>query len=153
MDRSEEIRQEARGLGVDVVDWDFKDTRIRGLYCDGVIAVSRRLDQRSRAAVLAEELGHHLTAAGDILDQKDTGNRKQEMRGRVWAYNRLVGLTGILQAYKAGCRSRYEVADCLDVPEDTLQEAIDYYHRKYGICTQIDNYVIYFDPLGVMEIL
>lgn len=153
MDIAEEIRQEASSLGAEVIDWNFKDTRIKGLYCDGVIAVSTKLDQRGQAAILAEELGHHLTAAGDILDQRDTGNRKQELRGRIWAYNRLVGLTGILQAYKAGCRNRYEVSECLDVPEEMLQEAINYYHQKFGVCTILDNYVIYFEPLGVMELI
>lgn len=154
MNRTDQIRLEAYSLGVDVVDWDFKDTRIKGLYCDGTIALSSKLTNKEQAAVLAEELGHHLTAAGDILDQSITVNRKQELRGRIWAYNRLIGLTGIIRAYKMGCRNRYEVAECLDVPEDTLQEALNYYHARYGVCTQVDNYVIYFEPvLGVMELI
>lgn len=154
MNRTDQIRLEAYSLGVDVVDWDFKDTRIKGLYCDGTIALSSKLTNKEQAAVLAEELGHHLTAAGDILDQSVTVNRKQELRGRIWAYNRLIGLTGIIRAYKMGCRNRYEVAECLDVPEDTLQEALNYYHARYGVCTQVDNYVIYFEPvLGVMELI
>ena len=152
MNKTDQIRHEAYSLGVDVVDWDFKDTRIKGLYCDGTIALSSRLTNKEQSAVLAEELGHHLTAAGDILDQSVTTNHKQELRGRIWAYNRLIGLTGILRAYKIGCRNRFEIADCLDVPEDTLQEALNYYQHKYGICTKLDNYVIYFEPLGVLEI-
>ena len=133
MNRTDQIRLEAYSLGVDVVDWNFKDTRIKGLYCDGTIALSSKLTNKEQAAVLAEELGHHLTAAGNILDQSVTANRKQEFRGRIWAYNRLIGLTGIIRAYKMGCRNRYEVAECLDVPEETLQEALNYYHARYGI--------------------
>lgn len=152
MNKTDQIKLEAHSLGVDVVDWDFKDTKIKGLYCDGTIALNSKLTNKEQAAVLAEELGHHLTAAGDILDQSVTANRKQEHRGRIWAYNRLIGLTGILRAYKIGCRNRYEIAECLDVPEDILQEALNYYHHKYGICTNLDNYVIYFEPLGVLEI-
>lgn len=94
-----------------------------------------------------------MRSAGDILDQHDTGNRKQELRARIWAYNRLIGLTGIIRAYKAGCRNRYEMAELLDVPEDTLQDALDYYRGRYGLCTRIDNYTIYFDPIGVMEMV
>ena len=31
---------------------------------------------------------------------------------------------------------------------------MEYYKNKYGICTTIDNYVIYFEPsLGVFELL
>ena len=148
----EELRQEAADCGAEVIDWKFSE-RIKGLYCDGTIAVNDRLSRKEEAAVLAEELGHHLTAVGDILDLSDVHSRKQELRGRIWAYNRLIGLTGILYAYKSGCRNRYEMAELLEVPEETLQEALDYYRGRYGICTQIDNYVIYFEPLGVMEMI
>lgn len=154
MDISEELREEAAVQGAEVIDWNFESDRIKGLYCDGFIAVSRNLDTTAeKAAVIAEELGHHLTVSGDILDQNVTANRKQELRGRAWAYNRLIGLTGIIKAYKAGCRNRYEMAELLEVPEDVLQDALDYYHSRYGLFTQLDNYVIYFEPLGVMELI
>lgn len=154
MNITEELTEEAYSHGAETIDWTFKSDRIKGLYCEGVIAVSDRLTQTEKTAVLAEELGHHLTAVGNILDQSDVSNRKQELRGRLWAYNRLIGLTGIIRAYKMGCRNRFEVAECLDVPEETLQEALNYFHARYGICTQVDNYVIYFEPaLGVMELI
>lgn len=154
MTKEEELRQQAADSGAEVIDWNFESDRIKGLYCDGVIAVNRRIGTTAeQAAVIAEELGHHLTASGDILDQSDTVNRKQELRGRIWAYNRLIGLTGLIKAYLAGCRNRYEVAELLQVSEDTLQAAVDYYHEKYGLCTQVDNYTIYFEPLGVMELV
>ena len=154
MNTTEELTEEAYSHGAETIDWSFTTDRIKGLYCDGVIAISDRLTGKEQAAVLAEELGHHLTAAGNILDQSVTANRKQELSGRIWAYNRLIGLTGILRAYKMGCRNRYEIAECLDVPEDTLQEALDYYRSRYGVCVQVDNYVIYFEPsLGVMELI
>ena len=154
MTTTEVLTEEAYSHGAETIDWRFTTDRIKGLYCDGVIAISDRLTGKEQAAVLAEELGHHLTAAGNILDQSVTANRKQELSGRIWAYNRLIGLTGILRAYKMGCRNRYEIAECLDVPEDTLQEALDYYRSRYGVCVQVDNYVIYFEPsLGVMELI
>ena len=154
MNITEELTEEACSHGAETIDYPFNSDRIKGLYYDGVIAVSDKLRGSEKAAIIAEELGHHLTAAGNILDQSVPANRKQELRGRIWAYNRLIGLTGILRAYKMGCRNRYEVAECLDVPEDTLQEALNYYHARYGVYTQVDNYVIYFEPaLGVMELL
>lgn len=142
---------ESRGLSVKEKPLQYNDGRIRG----NRILIRSTIETRcQKAAVLCEEIGHYETAVGNILDQSVTANRKQELRGRIWAYNRLIGLTGIVRAYKMGCRNRYEVAECLDVPEDTLQEALDYYHSRYGICTQVDNYVIYFEPaLGVMELI
>ena len=142
---------ESRGLSVKEKPLQYNDGRIRG----NRILIRSTIETRcQKAAVLCEEIGHYETAVGNILDQSITANRKQELRGRIWAYNRLNGLTGIIRAYKMGCRNRYEVAECLDVPEDTLQEALNYYHARYGVCTQVDNYVIYFEPaLGVMELL
>lgn len=142
---------ESSGLSVQEKPLQYNDGRIRG----NRILIRSTIETRcQKAAVLCEEIGHYETAVGNILDQSVTANRKQELRGRIWAYNRLIGLTGIIRAYKMGCRNRYEVAECLDVPEDTLQEALNYYHARYGVCTQVDNYVIYFEPaLGVMELI
>lgn len=38
--------------------------------------------EAEKACVLAEELGHHYTAVGDIIDQSYYSNRKQELRGK-----------------------------------------------------------------------
>lgn len=153
MDNYEKLldQAESRGLSVKEKPLQYNDGRIRG----NRILIRSTIETRcQKAAVLCEEIGHYETAVGNILDQSVASNRKQELRGRIWAYNRLIGLTGILRAYKMGCRNRYEMAECLDVPEDTLQEALNYYHARYGVCTQVDNYVIYFEPsLGVMELL
>ena len=142
---------ESSGLSVQEKPLQYSDGRIRG----NRILIRSTIETRcQKAAVLCEEIGHYETAVGNILDQSVTANRKQELRGRIWAYNRLIGLTGIIRAYKMGCRNRYEMAECLDVPEETLQEALNYYHARYGVCTQVDNYVIYFEPaLGVMELI
>lgn len=154
MNKTEELIEEAEAHGAEVIDWKFQTDRIKGLYADGVIAMSKDIDTSAeRACVLAEEIGHHLTASGGIIDQTDTSSRKQELKGRIWAYNRLIGLTGIVNAYRAGCRSRYEIAQSLEVTETMLQDAVDHYREKYGLCTQVDNYTIYFEPLGVMEII
>ena len=142
---------ESSGLSVQEKPLQYNDGRIRG----NRILIRSTIETRcQKAAVLCEEIGHYETAVGNILDQSVTANRKQELRGRIWAYNRLIGLTGIIRAYKMGCRNRFEVAECLDVPEDTLQEALNYYNARYGVCTQVDNFVIYFEPaLGVMELI
>lgn len=66
-------------------DYNLKGTRIKGLYCDGTVAISNSLrTQKEKACVLAEELGHFYTSTGNILDMSDTGNRKQEARARLW---------------------------------------------------------------------
>ena len=106
-----------------------------------------------KSCVLAEELGHHYTSSGNILDQSDTMNRKQEYRARLYGYNLKIGLMGIVHAYEHGCQNRYEMAEFLDCTEEYLTEALKCYKSKYGKFTIIDNYIIYFIPqLIVMKI-
>ena len=113
---------ESSGLSVQEKPLQYNDGRIRG----NRILIRSTIETRcQKAAVLCEEIGHYETAVGNILDQSVASNRKQELRGRIWAYNRLIGLTGIIRAYKMGCRN-----------------------------PQVDNFVIYFEPaLGVMELI
>ncbi len=46
------------------------------------IAIRHDLDTVNKTCTLAEELGHYCTTTGDIIDQEDTSNRKQEYRAR-----------------------------------------------------------------------
>lgn len=92
------------------------------------------------------------TTSGDILNQDIISNRKQENCARLWAYNKLIGLMGIINAYKRGCCNRYEMAEYLDVDEQFLADALERYSLKYGKYITVDNYIIYFDPLGVLEL-
>jgi hypothetical protein len=103
---------------------------------------------------LAEEIGHYHTAVGDIVNLQNIENLKQEQKGRLHGYNRMIGLRGIIDAFNAGCQSRHEIAEFLEVTEEFLQEAIDCYTGKYGEYATLDNYIIYFIPyLGVMEMI
>lgn len=101
---------------------------------------------KGKACILAEELGHYHTSSGNILDQSDISNRKQELRARMWGYDHLIGLIGLVSAAKAGCRNAYEVAEYLNVTEEYLIEALAAYRSKYGTGKAIDNYWITFEP-------
>ena len=124
---------------------------------DGLIRGSRiaiRKDiktQVEKSCVLAEEIGHYRTSFGNILDQSKVESRKQEYRARLYGYNLKIGLAGLIRAYEARCRDRYEMAEYLDVTEEYLEEAIDCYKSKYGLYASVDNYIIYFEPFAVMK--
>ena len=51
------------------------------------------------------------------------------------AYDRRIGLSGIIQGYRQHCRNHYELAECLGVSEETLRDALELYHEKYGCYT------------------
>lgn len=117
------------------------------------IAIKEDMIETEKKCVLAEELGHHYTTVGDIMDQTDASNRKQERRARIWAYHKLLSLNDLIDSYKCGCRNRFEIAEHLEVTEEFLMECILYYKEKYGVYTTRDNYMICFEPLGMLEIM
>lgn len=118
------------------------------------IAIRKNLTTTEKSCILAEELGHHYTTVGDILDQDDTGNRKQEQRARLWAYNKQIGLRGIIRAYEAHLTETHEVAEFLEVTPEFLSDALQCYRSKYSPCIAIDNYIIFFEPcLSVAKLI
>lgn len=125
---------------------------IKGLYSEGVAWINNGLlSNAEKGCVLAEELGHYHTSTGDILDQKQLHNRKQEKKARIWAYEKLVPLSSIIVAHKTGIRNRNELADHLDVIEEFLDSAIRHYLEKHGIYVTVEGYTICFEPLGVLQ--
>ena len=154
MNSYESLLEEACRDGVEVYDYPFTSERIRGLYCDRAIAIRQSMTTVEKSCVLAEELGHHHTTAGQIIDLDSVENRKQEMRGRIVAYNKLVGLRGIVDAYLHHCQSISESAEYLEVTEEFLIDSLTYYRNKYGVYTKLDNYVIVFEPnIAVLELV
>nr|DAG37485.1 MAG TPA: IrrE protein [Caudoviricetes sp.] len=108
--------------------------------------------ESEKTCVLAEELGHHYTTVGDIMDQTNTANRKQERRARIWAYHKLLSLNDLINSYKCGCRNKFEIAEHLNITEEFLIDSLTYYKEKYGLYAQQDHYIIYFDPLGILDL-
>ena len=149
----EKLLEEAHENGLIVREKELSGSD--GLIYKNRIAISDRLETSAeKACVLAEEIGHYHTAVGDIVNLQNIENLKQEQKGRLHGYNRMIGLRGIIDAFNAGCQSRHEIAEFLEVTEEFLQEAIDCYTGKYGEYATLDNYIIYFIPyLGVMEMI
>ena len=118
------------------------------------IAIRTDLTDIEKSCVLAEELGHYHTTVGNILDQSDDGNQKQEMRARLWAYDKKIGLHGIINAYEARRTNIDEMADFLDITPEFLRDAIKCYKSTYGLYVTLDNYIIYFEPnLSVVKMI
>lgn len=136
------LEAEKEGLIIKEKPLQGNDGRIKG----NRIAIRQNMTTIEKGCVLAEELGHHYTSYGDILDQSITGNRKQEYHARLWAYNNQIGLMGIVECYKHNCQNIHEMAEYLEVTEPFLKDTLEAYRLKYGICTTVDNYIIYFYP-------
>ena len=141
----------AEGLIVKEMPLHSSEGRING----NRIAIRKNIDTTiEKACVLTEELGHYYTTVGDILDMNVSENRKQERQARLWAYNKQIGLIGLVRAFEHGCQNRFEIAEYLEVTEEFLGECIECYRNKYGICKRVDNYVVYFIPqLSMMKLV
>lgn len=96
------------------------------------IAINQNLAGNEKIAVLAEELGHHYTSVGDILDQTDIRNRKQERKARSWGYQKLIQPRDIVIACLSGCHTAYDLSEYLDLPQQYVEEALQYFSEAYG---------------------
>ncbi|RKN75048.1 ImmA/IrrE family metallo-endopeptidase [Paenibacillus ginsengarvi] len=143
--------EQALGYGLVVKEKTFL-SNAKGLIKGSKIGISKEMSTVEKACTLAEEIAHYLLSVGNILDQTDIRNRKQELIARQWAYQCMIPLDRIVQAYKKRITGRYDLAEFLGVTEEFLQNAIDRYTSKYGIYVNVDEqYTIRFDPLGVVE--
>jgi len=135
------IEAENNGTIVKEADLISKD----GLCKGNRIAINKKLiTDAEKRCVLIEELGHYYKTVGDITDQTKVENRKQEIIARRWGYERLIGIVDLVNAHNHGCINRYEVAEFLNVTEEFLDEALEYYKCKYPCYCEIDNYYIIF---------
>ena len=138
------LLDEANAEGISVKERPFKtyDGRLKGKD----IYLRKDMNTTEKTCVLAEEMGHHYTTVGNILNMESIQNRKQERQARLHGYNRLIGLAGLIEAYEHGCQNRYEIAEFLEVTDEFLEDCINCYQDKYGEYKTVDNYTIYFIP-------
>lgn len=82
--------------------------------------------------VLAEELGHYYcNALYNIHSDKETISKK-EYRARKWAFKTLIPASTLLQLKEKGYKYSYEIAEQLEVSEELVNVAYNYYkENKY----------------------
>lgn len=129
-------------------------SRTKGLYSDKIIWINKLIPTYTeKGCVMAEELGHHHTSVGDILDQRHVVSRRQELRARQWGHGRAIPLCRFVEAHKAKVSGRNDLAAYLGVTEEFLQETVDRYRDKYGLYKRFDDkFIVGFDPVEVLEI-
>jgi hypothetical protein len=147
----EALIKEAEEEGVEVTVIPLPQ-KLKGLYADKVVAINKGIKTSAeKACILAEELGHYHTTAGNILDQSKIQNRKQELKARRWAAQKLIRVEDFIKAYEAGIRNRAELAEFLEVTEQFIDTALKHFSNIYGYSHSIGNYIIAFDPLYVYK--
>lgn len=129
MNKYEELLRKATKAGINVTE---KDMKSKGYYGDNEIWISSRLSTSEKASILAEEIGHHLTSFGDIIEQTKINNIKQEHTARAYGYEHFITPEELRKALDAGCIYLHELAEYVGFSEDFCKRALDHYQSKYG---------------------
>ena len=117
-----------------VVEYIRLKPPMRGFYCKEPgclpyigLDYSLHADRRLHRCVMAEELGHHFTSAGQHIAKRyySTQDRlsidKCEYKALRWAANNLVPENNLLDAIASGLCEIWELAEEFDVTEEMMR--------------------------------
>lgn len=133
-----------------MIEKKIPNKKLKGLYFDNIIVIDKEVKGKEYNEVLAEEIGHHYTSAGNILDYKKVKNIKQEVKARRYGIELIVTLDGLIEAWRLGLHNLYEVAEHFEVRQSYVLDALNYYKVKYNNVVMYNGYRIKFDPLHIM---
>lgn len=138
------------------LNYEFDKTmpkKLRG-YCDGnIILLNPDQHETEVPGTLAEEIAHYLTSVGDITEQKNAVERKQEQQARDLGAVFVVTPSDILSCYKANLTTYWECAEFLGITVNTLKRAVSVYAKKNDGKLKYNHYTFYFEPNGTIKVV
>ena len=149
MQRLEELQQLVPHLKVKI-DRNMPN-KLSGLYYDGTILLNANNSYQKHIETIAEEIGHYETSYGDITNYNQITHAKQEVKARRYGHQLILNLDTLIEAFKAGVQSDYELADYFDVSTEYIHSAVNSMKIKYGISHYHDGHIIRFEPLQVYK--
>ena len=111
MTKYEKLLIESEELGAKVFEVDFSTCKPCAKCKGKNIYINSKSTNKEKYCLLLEELGHYLTTYGNITDQTNIINKKQELFARRWGYEHSVTLVGIINAFEYGAKNLFEIAD------------------------------------------
>lgn len=136
---------------LDITETCRLPSKLSGVTFDDMILIRNNMDRVHKLETLAEEIAHLHITYGDIRDQSKLVNRKYELKARRYAYERLITLQGIVDAFHSGACNLYEIALFFEVSQSYVLDTLEHYKMKYGLSTYFNGHVIKFEPLQVFE--
>lgn len=150
MTKYEKLLIKAEKEGVEVIEVDLCTKKKCGKYLsndeENIIVINSNMTDIEKHEILAEELGHHHTTHGNIINLDDIRNKKLELIARRDGYKILVEPVDIVEAMKHGASNIYELAEYVNVSIDTFYEIIDDFKKQYGLGILVGNYYIQLEP-------
>ena len=83
---------------------------------------------------LAHECGHCATGALHKATSPFTLIEKNEHKANRWMFERYFPPEGFATAFSAGYTTAWELAEWFDMPQSTVEKALQYYTKNKGIC-------------------
>lgn len=125
----EKLLHEAYNLGLIVKEVTLL-TR-KGRCVGNRIAIDKNIKtDAEKACILKEEIAHYLTTVGDITDQTNISNIKQEKLARRIAIESLCSLEKIVKSIRHGAGDKYDIIEMLNITEELFNEAVAHYTVK-----------------------
>ena len=122
----ETMQELARRLNVEIIH-ERMHGDLLGLCIDDVIILSDKLDDAAKKCILAEEIGHCLTADGDLTQLATVDDYSMELAGRKWGYEVLLPVSQIKAAMRVGIDTIKDIAELYKVTPEYVREALLYY--------------------------
>lgn len=104
---------------------------VKGLYKNNCIAIDCYLTEREKKCTLGEELGHHYTSCGNIIDLRYAVSKKQERKAREWGAKKLIDYDDFIRACNM-YDNIYQIADELEVTYDVVEAYYSYLYHTFA---------------------
>ncbi|MEX6272133.1 hypothetical protein AB6F13_01340 [Staphylococcus saprophyticus] len=150
---------------MNVIETELPNKKIKGLYKrdkhwpDGLVLIDGSTDYYLQNGILAEEIGHHETSYGNLLNaytKQSTDHvdkLRQELRARRHGYKLAVPLEKLIKCYKQGIwGDLYEMCLSMQIDRSYFEKVIDDYQKQFGNYVEYDGYLIHFKPLYIREV-
>ena len=94
---------------------------------------SKICSTRLLRGVCYHELGHVATGALHKVDSPYELVERSEYRAKRWAAQHYMTAEDFREAFAAGCRELWQLAEYFDMPEQDVQSALTYWQDRRGI--------------------
>lgn len=129
---------------VPVLEMDLSEHEDKAFYYRNAIFIDRSLTTEKKREHLYEEYAHYLYTVGDISNQDNPDNRKQENLARNRAMIMSISLEDIIASYNQGLREYWEVADYLGFSVRYVYKSVQEIKKAYGLTIDYKDYILKF---------
>jgi len=155
MDKINIIFNIIKNQNIIIEETNFRNSKAKGLYLKlddfpPVIALDKSiLPYRSLSlSILAEELGHHFTTQGNLLNESNSysdklNKNKKENLAKKWAANFLISDDEFVQALNSCICNNFDLCDYFDVTEEILNyKIISIIHDEIKYKTIVNDFTL-----------